>query len=113
MKKFALIAVALCMGLSGLAQQNGKSCPGNGADKACSQTSTCKPKACGKKSCCGKSCSGKSLDAKEAWATLYPEIEKNIKAPTFRDKDYKIFDYGKKSKTKGFLYTELINLNNS
>ena len=45
----------------------------------------------------------------EAWKTLYPEIEKQIKAPTFRDKDYKIFDYGKKSKTKGFLYTELIN----
>lgn len=56
----------------------------------------------------GKVCP-KTPDAKTAWATVYPEIEKNIKAPVFRDKDYKLFDYGKKSKTKGFLYTELIN----
>ncbi|MCI9284929.1 MAG: glycoside hydrolase family 28 protein, partial [Muribaculaceae bacterium] len=45
----------------------------------------------------------------EAWRDLYPQIEKSVKQPEFRDKDYKIFDYGKKSKTKGFLYTELIN----
>ena len=45
----------------------------------------------------------------EAWEQTYPQIEARIKAPTFRDKDYKLFDYGKKSKTKGFLYTELIN----
>ncbi len=45
----------------------------------------------------------------EAWRDLYPQIEKSITKPTFRDKDYKLFDYGKKSKTKGFLYTELIN----
>lgn len=50
-----------------------------------------------------------ALTPEEAWTTLYPEIEKSIKAPTFPDKDYKLFDYGKKSKTKGFLYTELIN----
>ena len=55
------------------------------------------------------SLSGRAQTAKEAWATIYPEIEKQIKAPTFRDKDYKLFDYGKKSKTKGYLYTELIN----
>lgn len=45
----------------------------------------------------------------EAWTTTYPAIEARIKAPEFRQKDYKLFDYGKKSKTKGFLYTELIN----
>lgn len=45
----------------------------------------------------------------EAWETIYPQIEQRIKAPTFRQKDYKLFDYGKKSKTKGYLYTELIN----
>lgn len=45
----------------------------------------------------------------EAWNTVYPEIEKSIEQPTFRAKDYKLLDYGKKSKTKGFLYTELIN----
>ncbi|MDE6371038.1 MAG: glycoside hydrolase family 88 protein, partial [Duncaniella sp.] len=45
----------------------------------------------------------------EAWTKVYPQVEQSIKAPTFRDKDYKMLDYGKKSKTKGFLYTELIN----
>ncbi|MCM1163489.1 MAG: glycoside hydrolase family 88 protein [Muribaculaceae bacterium] len=45
----------------------------------------------------------------EAWETTYPQIQQRIKAPQFRDKDYKLFDYGKKSKTKGYLYTELIN----
>ena len=45
----------------------------------------------------------------EAWRDVYPQIEKSISQPEFRAKDYKIFDYGKKSKTKGFLYTELIN----
>ena len=96
MKKFAMIAAGLCIGLSGFAQDAPKDCCKQGAKKEC-----CKAK----KSCC----TAKSLDAKEAWATLYPQIEKSIQAPTFRDKDYKIFDYGKKSKTKGFLYTELIN----
>ena len=38
------------------------------------------------------SLSGRAQTAKEAWATIYPEIEKQIKAPTFRDKDYKLFD---------------------
>ncbi|MCM1355327.1 MAG: glycoside hydrolase family 28 protein [Staphylococcus sp.] len=47
--------------------------------------------------------------AANAWSELYPEIEKMIKAPEFRDKDYPIFKYGKKSDTKGYLYTELIN----
>lgn len=48
-------------------------------------------------------------NAADAWAKIYPAIEKQIKAPEFRDKDYKLFDYGKPSKTEGFLYTELIN----
>ncbi len=48
-------------------------------------------------------------ESARAWQELYPEIEKNIKAPTFRDKDYPIFKYGKKSGTEGYLYTELIN----
>ena len=54
---------------------------------------------------------GKSAaeDAARAWAELYPAVEQNIKAPTFREKDYPIFKYGKKSKTKGYLYTQLIN----
>ena len=47
--------------------------------------------------------------AEQAWTEVYPQVEAQIKAPTFPDKDYKLFDYGKKSKTKGFLYTELIN----
>ncbi len=47
--------------------------------------------------------------AAEAWDKIYPAIEKQIKAPEFRDKDYKIFDYGKPSKTEGFLYSPLIN----
>ena len=48
-------------------------------------------------------------DCARDWLDLYAEIEKNIKAPTFRDKDYPIFKYGKKSNTEGYLYTELIN----
>lgn len=46
---------------------------------------------------------------KEAWDVLYPQVEARIKAPTFRDKDYKLFDYGKPSKTEGYLYHDLIN----
>ncbi|MCM1163774.1 MAG: glycoside hydrolase family 88 protein [Muribaculaceae bacterium] len=45
----------------------------------------------------------------QAWDSIYPSIERQIHAPQFRDKDYRIFDYGKVSKTKGYLYTELIN----
>ena len=51
----------------------------------------------------------RAMTPDEAWNDLYPQIEKSITKPEFRDKDYKLFDYGKKSKTKGFLYTELIN----
>lgn len=47
--------------------------------------------------------------AEKAWAETYPAIEKQIKAPEFRDKEYKLLDYGKKSNTEGYLYTELIN----
>lgn len=50
-----------------------------------------------------------AIGPEEAWRDLYPQIERSIQRPEFRNKDYKIFDYGKKSKTKGFLYTELIN----
>lgn len=50
-----------------------------------------------------------SITPDEAWTSVYPGIEQQIKEPTFRDKEYKLLDYGKKSKTKGFLYTELIN----
>lgn len=50
-----------------------------------------------------------AADAAKAWTELYPEIEKNIKAPEFRDKDYPLFKYGRKSKTEGYLYTNLIN----
>ncbi|MDE6378315.1 MAG: glycoside hydrolase family 28 protein, partial [Duncaniella sp.] len=50
-----------------------------------------------------------AITPEKAWNEVYPAIEKQIARPTFRDKDYKLFDYGKKSRTKGFLYTELIN----
>ena len=32
-----------------------------------------------------------------------------MKAPVFRDKEYKLFDFGKPSKKEGYLYTDLIN----
>ena len=54
-------------------------------------------------------CAADTPTAAEAWKTIYPAVEKQIKAPQFRDKDYRIFDYGKPSKTEGYLYTELIN----
>ncbi|MCM1076542.1 MAG: glycoside hydrolase family 28 protein [Bacteroides sp.] len=64
--------------------------------------------------------SAQSMNAKEkaaarteqvnkVWNELYPEIEKSVQLPAFRDKDYPIFKYGKQSKTEGYLYTELIN----
>lgn len=48
-------------------------------------------------------------DPATAWETLYPAIEKQIKAPEFRDKDYNILDYGRQNKRADYLYTELIN----
>lgn len=33
-------------------------------------------------------------DAETAWNKLYPQVEKNIKAPTFKNKDYNIKDFG-------------------
>ena len=56
-------------------------------------------------------CAGaqKAPTAAEAWNTIYPAIEKKIKAPAFKNKDYRIFDYGKKSDTEGYLYHNLIN----
>lgn len=85
MNKFATLAAALCMSLALPAIAGAQ------------------------KDCCKNAAATSTPDAKQAWTTLYPEIEKQIQAPTFRDKDYRLFDYGKKSKTKGFLYTELIN----
>ncbi|WP_289763225.1 glycoside hydrolase family 28 protein [uncultured Duncaniella sp.] len=110
MKNILSVVAGLCIGFSGIAQTAPAATPGAAKDcceKVCDKKDGCKKK-CTESKKCNKN-SGKSLDAKEAWATLYPQIEKSIQAPTFRDKDYKIFDYGKKSKTKGFLYTELIN----
>ncbi|MCM1519932.1 MAG: glycoside hydrolase family 88 protein [Lachnoclostridium sp.] len=48
-------------------------------------------------------------DPSTAWETLYPAVEKQISAPAFKDKDYKLFDYGKVSNKEGYLYTQLIN----
>lgn len=55
------------------------------------------------------SVSAAPLTLKEAWDKIYPEVEAQIKAPTFRDRDYNLLDYGKRSETPGFLYTEMIN----
>ena len=44
-----------------------------------------------------------------AWDSIYPSVEARIKAPQFRDKDYRLLDYGKRIETPGFLYTEMIN----
>ena len=55
------------------------------------------------------SVSAAPLTPKEAWDKIYPEVEAQIKAPTFRDRDYNLLDYGKRSETPGFLYTEMIN----
>ncbi|MCM1521029.1 MAG: glycoside hydrolase family 88 protein [Muribaculaceae bacterium] len=49
------------------------------------------------------------ISPKVAWDSIYPAVESQIKAPEFRDKDYRLLDYGKVSKTPGYLYTELIN----
>ena len=38
------------------------------------------------------SLSGRAQTATEAWATIYPEIEKQIKAPTFRAASIKTAD---------------------
>ena len=79
MKKFAIIAASLFIGLSAAAQGEAKDCCKAGASKDC-----CKKEKT--ESCCkaGKSCGTKSMNATEAWATLYPQIEKSIQAPTFR-----------------------------
>ncbi len=50
-----------------------------------------------------------SQTAAEAWATLYPLIDKAVVAPTFADRDFNILDYGKRSDKEGHLYTDLIN----
>lgn len=48
-------------------------------------------------------------DAAKAWTTVYPAIEKAVKAPEFRKKDYKIFDYGRVMEDPDYLYSDLIN----
>lgn len=52
---------------------------------------------------------GENPAAAKAWKEVYPAIERQIKAPTFKKKDYNILKFGKRSKTPGHLYTELIN----
>lgn len=52
---------------------------------------------------------GIAQNAAEAWEKLYPAIEKNIKAPEFRDKQYHLFDFGQKSDDPDFLYGTMIN----
>lgn len=49
------------------------------------------------------------LTPQVAWDSIYPLVQAQIKAPEFRNKDYRLLDYGKKSSTPGFLYTEMIN----
>lgn len=58
---------------------------------------------------CGANAEVSAPTPAQAWGELYGEVESQIKAPTFRDKDYNILDYGKRSDTKGYLYTDLIN----
>ncbi len=48
-------------------------------------------------------------DPAEMWKTVYPQIESQIKAPAFPDRDFNILDYGKRSDEPGHLYTSLIN----
>lgn len=87
MKK-SVIALLLACALGG----------GSFAGTASAQSQSAKEKA-----------AARDKESAKAWVELYPEIEKAIQAPTFRDKDYPIFKYGKKSNTEGYLYTELIN----
>ncbi|MDE6341849.1 MAG: glycoside hydrolase family 28 protein, partial [Muribaculaceae bacterium] len=47
--------------------------------------------------------------ARKAWSDVYPQVEARIKAPSFRDKDYSILQFGKISKKEGYLYTDMIN----
>ena len=46
---------------------------------------------------------------REAWNTLYPQIEKSIVAPTFKDKDYPITDFGAVPNDSTVLNHEAIN----
>ena len=50
-----------------------------------------------------------AVDPQTAWSEVYPKIEAQIKAPTFRAKDYVITDFGKRIDNPGHLYTDLIN----
>ncbi len=51
---------------------------------------------------------GETEALSDPWSGM-ATVEAQIKAPEFRDKDYRITDYGKRSETKGYLYTDLIN----
>ena len=48
-------------------------------------------------------------DAATAWRTVYPIIQKNIKAPVFKNKDYNITDFGAKANDSNTLNHESIN----
>ncbi len=48
-------------------------------------------------------------NSKEAWENIYPEIEKNIKAPTFSEKYYNITEFGAIPNDTTILNTEPIN----
>lgn len=48
-------------------------------------------------------------EVQKAWDTLYPEIEKSISAPGFKDKDYPITDFGAVANDPDFLNHEAIN----
>lgn len=50
-----------------------------------------------------------SSNVVDAWENLYPEIEKNIKAPVFPDKYYSITDFGAIANDSTILNTESIN----
>ena len=50
------------------------------------------------------------LTPQVAWDSIYPLVQAQIKAPEFRNKDYRLLDYGKKSSTPGFLYLSLIHI---
>ena len=73
MKK-SVIALLLACALGG----------GSFAGTASAQSQSAKEKA-----------AARDKESAKAWVELYPEIEKAIQAPTFRDKDYPIFKYGK------------------
>ncbi|MCD8184921.1 MAG: glycosyl hydrolase family 28 protein, partial [Rikenellaceae bacterium] len=55
------------------------------------------------------SCSEEKDPVQKAWSELYPQIEKSIVAPTFRDADYRITDFGAVPNDSTVLNHEAIN----